>query len=441
PQVTIDSLSKALLKAGESSELTWHADENGAFQLRAGGADCDTGDAIASGAYGDQPATQAIEIAAADLAEGESTLRLCLTDAAGNRDAATRTIERDTTTPDTQIDQQPAALDNEATATFAFSGSDSGGSGVASFQCKLDSGSFEPCNSGIELIGLGEGSHKFEVRAIDNAGNVDGSPALHEWTVDTTSPTTQITREPPSLADVDTAVFEFSGSDGAGPPAFQCRLDSASSDDWASCDSPKAYTGLSQGAHKFEVRAIDQAGNADPTPATSSWAIDTTAPDEPASPSSPSPAPEPGSKPDSEPEAAEFLRVHRNLRAGTALLVFRVPGAGVLSARPPQITLARKPARSRTVKDTRRLRRLLQRRIKPRNIRVGRPGQVKVPIELTKAGKKLLRRNHRLKVRVVVSYRSNAGSKATWKFGVLLRKQNIRQLAEKRRNKRHQTAK
>ena len=45
-----------------------------------------------------------------------------------------------------------------------------------------------------------------------------------------------------------------------------------------SCSSPKSYSALADGAHSFEVRAIDQAANTDATPASFSWTVDTTAP-------------------------------------------------------------------------------------------------------------------------------------------------------------------
>ena len=44
---------------------------------------------------------------------------------------------------------------------------------------------------------------------------------------------------------------------------FQCRLDSGG---FATCSSPYRKR-LALGMHRFEVRAIDAAGNADPTPA------------------------------------------------------------------------------------------------------------------------------------------------------------------------------
>ena len=46
--------------------------------------------------------------------------------------------------------------------------------------------------------------------------------------------------------------------------AFQCRLDGAP---WLACSSPRRYAALSDGRHRFDVRAVSPAGSVDPTPA------------------------------------------------------------------------------------------------------------------------------------------------------------------------------
>jgi hypothetical protein len=87
----------------------------------------------------------------------------------------------DTAPPDTAITEGPAAKTKKKTATFAFSGSDA--RALASFQCKLDSGSFESCTSPKTYSGLKKGSHTVAVRAVDAAGNVDPTPATRTWKV------------------------------------------------------------------------------------------------------------------------------------------------------------------------------------------------------------------------------------------------------------------
>src|SRR6185312_9578231 len=125
----------------------------------------------------------------------------------------------DTAAPTTSIDSAPSALSNSPSAGFTFSGTDTGGSGVASFQCRLDStqaADWATCTSPRNLSSLTDGAHKFEVRAVDQAGNVDATPASLTWTVDTTAPTTSIDSGPLSLSGSPSASFTFSSTDTGG---------------------------------------------------------------------------------------------------------------------------------------------------------------------------------------------------------------------------------
>ena len=112
------------------------------------------------------------------------------------------------------------------------------------------------------------------MRATDAAGNVDASPASFTFTVDTTPANTTITSSPPAASSSTSASFSFTASDAG--PGFECSIDGGA---FADCSSPTSYTGLSEAAHTFEVRAEDAAGNLDPTPATHAWTVDQTAPE------------------------------------------------------------------------------------------------------------------------------------------------------------------
>ena len=61
------------------------------------------------------------------------------------------------------------------------------------------------------------------------------------------------------------ASFQFRGSRGHGRLSFECRLDRHA---FQRCRSPKRYTRLPIAGHVFEVRARDQDGHRDQTPAT-----------------------------------------------------------------------------------------------------------------------------------------------------------------------------
>jgi hypothetical protein len=265
--------------------------------------------------------------------------------------------------PDTTITSGPPATTGDDTPTFSFTSTESG----SPFECRVDSGGWETCTSPWTTGALADGPHSVSVRATDQAGNTDGSPATHSFTVDTstanttaeavwTAPTDAVVGQPVTLDGgasrgdapltctwsfenqdgsivwetvtgcvvqktfllADTKHVELTVSDGNGdtgtnrqsfqvgapwvpdttPPnttvfgpagtssdstrtfsftstesgsTFQCRVDSGG---WTSCTSPAIVTALSEGAHTFRVRAIDAAGNVDPTPATRSFTVD-----------------------------------------------------------------------------------------------------------------------------------------------------------------------
>src|SRR5215213_3470168 len=166
----------------------------------------------------------------------------------------------DTTPPETTIDSGPSGTVSTSSASFAFSSSEEAGS---TFECSLDGSAFEPCPSPKEYTDLSEGSHTFSVKATDEAGNSDTSPASTTWTVDTIAPETTIDSGPSETITVAEATFEFSSEEGA---TFECRLDGEA---YSACTSPKtmSYTNLSNGPHTFDVKATDGAGNVDATPA------------------------------------------------------------------------------------------------------------------------------------------------------------------------------
>ncbi len=89
-------------------------------------------------------------------------------------------------------------------------------------------------------------------------------------------PETLITSGPSGTVASTSATFEFVWVACSG--SFTCKLDGTPLSAWTSCTSPKLYTGLSQGAHTFQVRATGVNGT-DPSPAIGTWTVDTIAPD------------------------------------------------------------------------------------------------------------------------------------------------------------------
>jgi large repetitive protein len=214
------------------------------------------------------------------LSQGSHTFQVKQTDAAGNAGSAvaSRTFQIDSVAPPApSITAKPANPTNATSTSFSFTDGEAG----VSFLCKLDGGSFASCPSPKSYPGpLAEGSHTFQVKAKDPAGN-ESAAASWTWVVDTTPPNTpNITSGPFSWPPVGwqstSAAFGFSGPSDAA--SYLCRMDAAA---FATCTSPKSYSGLAQGQHTFEVKAVDAAGNVSTSPASRTFFVDTVAPTKP----------------------------------------------------------------------------------------------------------------------------------------------------------------
>jgi hypothetical protein len=215
------------------------------------------------------------------LAEGAHSLRVRARDAAGNVDASPATAQwivaltpGDATPPTTTIDAYPGPLVPVGTATFFFSSSEM----ASTFEASLDFGPFDAAANPLELTGLDPGTHNLQVRARDAAGNIDPTPAYAIWIYqpfapDITPPTTSIDVQPMPVTATTTATFFFSSSEIG---TFEYSLDGAA---YLPTAGILELPGLAEGAHELLVRAIDVAGNTDPTPAISRWIVSTPAPD------------------------------------------------------------------------------------------------------------------------------------------------------------------
>ena len=171
----------------------------------------------------------------------------------------------DTTAPNTTISSAPAALTNSNSASLAFTASEAG----ATFESRLDGAAFAAATSPQALATLGEGSHTFEVRARDAAGNVDATPATATWVVDTVPPDTQLTTTPAATAVTEPHVFSVSAA-GEANATFEISVDNGA---FAVTSLPVSLSSLANGPHSVRVRARDVAGNVDATPAQFDWNV------------------------------------------------------------------------------------------------------------------------------------------------------------------------
>ncbi|NVJ18244.1 Ig-like domain-containing protein, partial [Myxococcus sp. AM010] len=204
-------------------------------------------------------------------------------DPAGNVDPtpASHTWRTDKTRPDTELSTLVGALSNAPRALFTLS---SAATDVAGFQCVLETGGttqapaegsslWEDCAASFLTPVLTDGTYTLWVRAKDAAGNVDASPARHTWTVDLTPPDTQIDSKPDILTNLLTATFVFSASEPG--VHFECSYDGGA---YFACTSPYALPNaefplITEGEHRMLIRAIDEAGNPDDTPALHIWTV------------------------------------------------------------------------------------------------------------------------------------------------------------------------
>jgi PGF-CTERM protein len=102
-------------------------------------------------------------------------------------------------------------------------------------------------------------------------------------------PETTITSGPSGIIDYNDVTFEWSGSDDRTETSnlvYNYTLDGVTWSEWTS-DTTVTYNDLSDGVYTFMVKAKDEAGIEDPTPAESSFTVSVNQP--PDAPSDPSP--------------------------------------------------------------------------------------------------------------------------------------------------------
>jgi hypothetical protein len=127
-----------------------------------------------------------------------------------------------TRTPDTRISSGPTGTIASHEATFRFSANEK----RVTFECQVDSYAWQSCRSPILYVEVPDGDHTFGVRARNRYGNVDATPAVRHWTVDSdgasdpsepSDPDRDQATEVPlgSLPDSDALLFDdFTGADG-----------------------------------------------------------------------------------------------------------------------------------------------------------------------------------------------------------------------------------
>ena len=81
--------------------------------------------------------------------------------------------------PQTTLKRKPGKKTHDRTPTFRFASDEPG----SSFQCKLDKKPFKPCRSPFTAKQLTLGPHTFKVRARDESGKLDPTPASYGFRI------------------------------------------------------------------------------------------------------------------------------------------------------------------------------------------------------------------------------------------------------------------
>jgi serine protease len=231
------------------------------------------------------------------LADGEWWFHLRTGDNAGNWSEAVhlgpfRIDGTAPVNPTTSSTSHTAAWSNDATVDVSWLGASDVPSGLDGYSYSwTQQAAGDPVTTKIAEENAGsatspnllDGEWWFHLRTLDNAGNWSSAVHVGPFLIDTAPPETLI-------GSFDGTTFTFVSEAKA---TFECSLDDTP---YAACVSPTTYPGFAPGGHLFRVRALDRAGNPDPTPAELRWTVGTAPPPPPPPPSNPPPADPPTTK-------------------------------------------------------------------------------------------------------------------------------------------------
>jgi hypothetical protein len=117
------------------------------------------------------------------------------------------------------------------------------------------SGSSQNGTLNITFEGWPDGEYTLAVACTDESGFQDPSPALVQWVLDNTSPSSSIGQSPAAVSPSTNATFTFACSDGFNLCSYWFRLDSAVQ--WTSLlnFSSVNVSFLTDGSHTLAVKA------------------------------------------------------------------------------------------------------------------------------------------------------------------------------------------
>ena len=197
------------------------------------------------------------------------------------------TFRVDATPPDTTIISGPSGDITTNSVVFEWKGSDNySPDSKLLYSYRLvgfnDNWSGWTLEKSVSYENLPAGTFTFEVKAMDEAGNEDPTPASRSFTVLRSEPYTTIVSGPEGYINSKDVTFVWTGTDDFTPTEellYSYKLEGYDSDwsEWTS-ETTVTYTDLEDGQYTFMVRSKDTDGYIDPEPATRTFTIDTQKP-------------------------------------------------------------------------------------------------------------------------------------------------------------------
>ncbi len=118
-------------------------------------------------------------------------------------------------------------------------------------------------------------NNAFERRRADRVPVTEGANTpnidVEMLSADSPPPDTVIDSGPSGTIRSNQATFTFRGSPEAKTAKIKCRVDGGT---YFDCGSPHTFSGLSDGSHTVDFRAVGYAGNSDSTPASRTFTVD-----------------------------------------------------------------------------------------------------------------------------------------------------------------------
>ena len=236
----------------------------------------------------DLSAPYSVDWVTGGVTDGDYDLRAQTTDAAGNSfTSGSITVEVDNTAPTASLDDPGTNL--RGTVSLTGSGSDPGGSGVASLAFQrspagagswttVDTDTSSPYSVSFDTTGVSDGLYDLRAVATDVAGNTTISALVTNRRVDNTAPSASLDDPGANLRATVTLTSTASDPGGSGVASRAYQYSPAGAGTWTTTPAAFDTTGVTDGLYDLRVIVTDVAGNSTTSAVVTNRRVDNTAP-------------------------------------------------------------------------------------------------------------------------------------------------------------------